>query len=66
MAEIRREIVVAVVEDVELERFGIEVTVPEGMTTLEAVGLLEIAKVQHLQSKDEQGPTIYQSPDGAA
>jgi hypothetical protein len=66
MAEIRREIVIAVVEDVELERFGIEVSVPEGMNTMEAIGLLEIAKAQHLGSKHEQGPTIYQTPDGSA
>ena len=63
MPIMRREIVIALVEDVELERFGIEVSVPEGMTTLEAVGLMEIGKIQHLQSKHEQGPTTYQTPD---
>jgi hypothetical protein len=66
MVEIRREIVIALVEDVESERFVIEVTVPEGMTTLEAIGLMEIAKTQHLQSKHEQGPTIHQHDDGPA
>jgi hypothetical protein len=64
MAEIRREIVISLVEDVEFERFGIEVTVPEGLTTLEAIGLMEVAKAQHLNSKHEQGPTVYQTPDG--
>jgi hypothetical protein len=60
---VRREIVVAIVEDVVSESFGIEVTVPEGMTTIEVVGLLEIGKIQHLQSKHAQGPTVYQAPD---
>jgi hypothetical protein len=66
MPEIRRQITVTLVDDVECERMGVEVMVPEGMTTMEAVGLLEIAKIQHLQSKCEQGPTVYQSPDGAS
>lgn len=60
---IRREIVIAIVEDIEHESFGIEVTVPDGMTTLEAIGLMEVAKAQHLQSKHSQGPSIYQAPD---
>lgn len=62
---VRREIIIALVEDVEVEEFGIEVTVPKGMTTLEAIGLFELAKTQHLQSKHTQGPTIYQSPDAS-
>lgn len=61
---IRREIIVAVVEDVEADRLGIEVTVPQGMTTMEAIGLLEIGKIQHLQSNHDQGPSVYQTPDG--
>lgn len=60
---IRREIVIAIVEDVEHESLGIEVNVPEGMTTLEAIGLMEIAKAQHLQSKHAQGPSVYLAPD---
>lgn len=63
MTEIRREIVIAFVEDAESERFGVEVSVPEGVTTLEAIGLMEVAKIQHLGSKHQQGPTIYLSPD---
>lgn len=60
---VRREIVIAMVEDVEQETYGIEVHVPEGMTTNEAIGLMEIGKIQHLQSKHAQGPTVYQTPD---
>lgn len=60
---VRREIVIAMVEDVEQEMYGIEVHVPEGMTTNEAIGLMEIGKIQHLQSKHQQGPTVYQTPD---
>ena len=62
MTHIRREIVIAVVEDIETETIGIEVTVPDGMTTLEAIGLIEIGKQQHLQSKHNQGPTVHQTP----
>lgn len=60
---IRREIVIAVVENVELESIGIEVTVPEGITTAEAIGIMEIGKIQHLQSKHHQGPAVHQAPD---
>jgi hypothetical protein len=63
---IRREIVIAVVENVEEELLGIEVTVPEGLTTAEAVGIMEIGKIQHLQSKHAQGPTVWQTPDDSA
>lgn len=63
MAEIRRTITVSVVEDIEHEAVGVEVNVPDTMTTLEAIGLLEIAKNQHFASKHTQGPTIYQTPD---
>ena len=60
---VRREIVIALVEDIERESLGIEVNVPDGMTTLEAIGLMEIAKSQHLQSKHSQGPGVYLTPD---
>lgn len=60
---IRKEILIALVEDAAQESFGLEVTVPAGITLLEAIGLLEIAKIQHLQSKHTQGPTVYQAPD---
>lgn len=63
---VRREIIIAVVEDIESERIGIEVTVPDGMTTGEAIGFIEIGKIQHLRSKHEQGPTVHQAPDEAA
>lgn len=62
MTEIRREITVAVVEDVAGDWLGVEVAVSDGLTTLEAIGLLEIAKSQHLRSKHTQGPTVYQAP----
>lgn len=62
MTYIRREIVIAIVEDIDTETIGIEVTVPDGMTTLEAIGLMEIGKTQHMQSKHNQGPTIHQEP----
>lgn len=64
MTHIRREIIIAIVEDIDTETIGIEVTVPEGMTTLEAIGLIEIGKTQHLQSKHNQGPTVHQTPTG--
>jgi len=56
--------VIAIVEDVEHDSIVIEVAVPDGMTTLESIGLMEIAKTQHLQSKHNQGPSVYQAPDG--
>jgi hypothetical protein len=65
VALIRRAIEIAVVEDIDLEMVGIEVSVPEGMTTLEAIGLMQIGLLQHLGSKHEQGPTVYQTPDQA-
>lgn len=61
MTHIRREIVIAIVEDIEHDSIGIEVTVPDGMTTLEVIGLMEIGKTQHLQSKHNQAPTAEQS-----
>jgi len=60
---IRREVVIALVEDVESESFGVEVTVSDGLSLTEALGLIEIGKIQHLQSKHTQGPTIYQTQD---
>jgi hypothetical protein len=60
---VRREIVIALVEDIEREEIAIEVTVPPGLTTLESIGLMEIAKLQHLGSRHTQGPTIHQTPD---
>lgn len=63
---IRREITIALVESVEGDTVGIEVTVPAGLSTLEAAGLMEVAKLQHIASKHGQGPTVYQTPDDAS
>lgn len=63
MTVIRREVVIAVVEDIEHESFGVEVTVPENMSTLEAVGLMEIGRAQYLRTKHDQGPTVYMTSD---
>jgi hypothetical protein len=60
---VRRVIEIALVEDISSKLIGIEVTVPEDLTTIEAIGLMEAGKLQHLQSKHAQGPTVYQSPD---
>jgi hypothetical protein len=60
---VRRDVVITLVEDIEQEEIGVEVRVPDGMTTIEAVGLMQIGMIQHLQSRHAQGPTIYQTPD---
>lgn len=59
---VEKQIVITVVEDIEREEIGLEVTVSEGFTTVEAVGYMEMAKLQHMQSKHIQGPTIHQTP----
>ena len=61
---IKRVITITLTEDLEQEWLGIEVSVGEGLTTMEAVGLMEAARVQYLQSRHTQGPTLHQSPDG--
>ena len=45
------------------EDFAIDVEVSEGMNTLEAIGLLDIAKAQHLASKHRHKGAVYQAPD---
>lgn len=60
---IRREITIAIVEDVESDSIGIEVNVPDTMTTLEAMGLMEMGKAQHFASQHRAGPTVYLAPD---
>jgi hypothetical protein len=42
------------------DEFGVEVNVTGELSVLEALGLMEIAKLQHLQSKHTQGPTLFQ------
>lgn len=44
------------------EEFGVAVTV-DGLNVFEALGLLEIAKIQHLQSKSMPDGTIYPPAD---
>lgn len=46
--------------------FGITVDVSGDLDTMQAIGLLEIAKAQHLASKHTQGPPAYaeQTPTG--
>lgn len=39
--------------------FGITVDVSAGLSTIEAIGLMDIAKAQHLASKHTQGPTVH-------
>jgi hypothetical protein len=58
---VEKQIVITVVEDIEREEIGLEVSVSEGFTTVEAVGYMEMAKLQHMQSKHIQGPTIHQT-----
>lgn len=45
---------------------AVEVAVSGDLSTVQAVGLMEIAKLQHLESKKTPGPTVHieQTPDG--
>jgi hypothetical protein len=43
--------------------FDVSVDVSGELNTLEAIGLMEIAKEQHRSSKLMPGPTVYQTPD---
>lgn len=39
--------------------FGVSVAVTGNLSTLEAIGLFEVGKAQHLASKHSQGPTAW-------
>lgn len=55
-------ITIRLVED--LDSMGLEMVTPETLSTFQVVGLLEMAKKQYIDSKHDQGPTIYQAPEG--
>lgn len=52
--------------DTEGENFGISVEVTGELNTLEAAALMEVAKLQHLQSKHTSGPLAYAETPTAA
>jgi hypothetical protein len=54
-------VTIRLVEDV--DNVGLEITTPETLTTIQVVGVLEMAKKQFIDSKHETGPTIYQVPE---
>jgi hypothetical protein len=56
-------ITVTITDEQAVDTVGVEVNVTGTLTTAEVVGYMEMAKIQHLQSKHTQGPTIYQVPD---
>lgn len=57
-------IVITIVDEPDEDRFGIEVEVTGSLMTAEVIGYMEIAKLQHLDSKRQHLGSVYQSPDG--
>jgi hypothetical protein len=55
-------ITIKVVEDI--DSMSLEVLTPESLSTVQVVGVLEMAKKQFIDSKHTQGPSVFQQPDG--
>jgi hypothetical protein len=55
-------VTIRLVED--LDNIGLEVITPETLSTMQTVGLLEMAKKQYIESKHTTGPTVYEVPTG--